>query len=469
MVVLKKLKMKKIKNSLFVILVLLQTSAFAQTKSLSWDEFKNAIQQYHPIAQKASLLPKYAQVEIGMARSSFDPLIEASQSEKSLQNIQYYTTQNIALKLPLWYGIDVSSGADNLLGQRLNPSDTRGQLYYVGANVSLLRNLITDKRRTALRQAYISKEMSQLEKQVLLNDLLMDAAQVYWEWTKSYANRKILTEGVNNLQQRLQFIHENIVHGERAVIDSIELEATLQTFISKRNQAELEWLNSCLQVSAFLWKMDGQAYELPAEINPSLDLTQVGPDEILALQSSLVQRDPLSHPSIFWYDKKIGQLTLEQKLKRQDLLPKLDLKYNYWMKPNYPTTVYPNYTFGMQFQMPLTLAFSRNQLKSVKLKLQEAELMKQDKQRQINLKYKSYLNEASSLALQLKAQEAATQANRMLLEAERQKFNIGESSVFMINQREQKYLETLEKLIELKSKNLKVKQAIQWSLGILAS
>jgi outer membrane protein TolC len=123
----------------------------------------------------------------------------------------------------------------------------------------------------------------------------------------------------------------------------------------------------------------------------------------------------------------------------------------------------------MKFQMPLTLAFSRNQLKSVKLKLQEAELMKQDKQRQINLKYKSYLNEASSLALQLKAQEAATQANRMLLEAERQKFTIGESSVFMINQREQKYLETLEKLIELKSKNLKVKQAIQWSLGILAS
>lgn len=469
MVALKKLKMKRIKNSLFVICVLLQASAFAQTKSLSWDEFKSAIQQYHPLAQKASLLPKYAQAEIGQARAAFDPLVEASQSEKSLQNIQYYSTQNIALKLPLWYGIDVSSGTDNLLGQRLNPSDTRGQLYYVGANVSLLRNLITDKRRTALRQAYISKEMSQLEKQVLINDLLMDAAQVYWEWTRTYANRKIISEGVNNLQQRLQFIHENIVHGERAAIDSIELEATLQSFISKRNQAELDWQNACLQISAFLWKVDGQAYELPAEVSPTYDLTQMSIDDIFVLQAQIIKRDPVNHPSIFWYDKKIGQITLDQKLKRQDLLPKLDLKYNYWMKPNYPSSAYPNYTFGMQFQMPLTLAFSRNQLKMVNLKLQEAELMKQDKTRQINLKYQSYLNEANYLSQQLKAQEASVQANKALLEAEKQKFNIGESSVFMINQREQKYLETLEKLIELKSKNLKVNQSIQWSLGMLPS
>jgi outer membrane protein TolC len=192
-------------------------------------------------------------------------------------------------------------------------------------------------------------------------------------------------------------------------------------------------------------------------------------DDIFVLQAQIIKRDPVNHPSIFWYDKKIGQITLDQKLKRQDLLPKLDLKYNYWMKPNYPSSAYPNYTFGMQFQMPLTLAFSRNQLKMVNLKLQEAELMKQDKTRQINLKYQSYLNEANYLSQQLKAQEASVQANKALLEAEKQKFNIGESSVFMINQREQKYLETLEKLIELKSKNLKVNQSIQWSLGMLPS
>lgn len=461
--------MKRIRNSILFLSILSINFAWAQNKTLSWDEFKNAIQQYHPIAQRAELLPKYAQAEVGLARAAFDPLLEAAQSEKSLQNVQYYATQNIALKLPLWYGIDVTTGTDNILGQRLNPSDTKGELYYVGANVSLLRNLITDKRRTALRQAYLSKEMSQLEKQVVLNDLLMDAAQVYWEWTKSYANRKIITEGVNNLQQRLQFIHENIVHGERAVIDSIELEATLQSFLTKRNQAELEWQNARLQISAFLWRMDGQTYELPADVNPFYDLTQFSSEEIFGLRKQSLQADPNNHPSIFWYDKKIGQLSLDQKLKRQELLPKLDLKYNYWMKANYPSNAYSNYTFGMQFQMPLTLAFSRNQLKSVNLKLKEAELMKQDKQRQVNLKYQSYLNEASYLAQQLKAQEAAAVANKMLLDAERQKFTIGESSVFMINQREQKYLESLEKLIELKSKTLKVNQSILWSLGLLPS
>jgi outer membrane protein TolC len=460
--------MKRKRNNIIIALLFLSLSSLAQPKTLSWEEFKNAIEQYHPIAQKAALLPKYAQADLGIARSSFDPSLEAAQSEKSIQNINYYSSQNLALKLPLWYGIDVSTGTDNLFGQRLNPSDTKGQLYYVGANVSLLRNLITDKRRTALRQAYLSKEMSELEKKVLLNDLLMEAAQVYWEWTRAYANRKIINEGVINLQQRVAFIHENILHGERAIIDSIELEATLQSFLTRKNQIELEWQNASLQVSSFLWKNDASAYDLPSDVTPFYDLTNYSIEDIFITQTKVVKTSPDQHPSLFWYDKKIGQLTLDQKLKRQELLPKLDLKYNYWMKPNYPSLP-SNYSFGLQFQMPVTLAFSRNQLKNANLKIQEAELVKQDKQRQINLKFKSYLNEADFLNLQLKAQATAVNATKLLLEAERQKFNIGESSVFMINQREQKYLETIEKLIELKSKALKVNQSIQWSLGLLPS
>lgn len=471
LIIIKPIKVKAMKRKskgVFFLLLLFSSIASAQTKTLSWEEFKQAIINYHPLAQKAALLPKYAQTELGMARAAFDPLLEASQSEKALQSINYYATQNIALKLPTWYGVDLNVGADNMMGQRLNPSDTKGQLYYLGANVSLLRNVITDKRRTALRQAYLTKEMSQLEKQVLLNDLLMEAAQVYWEWTKTYANRQVINEGVANLQQRVEFIHQNILHGERAVIDSIELDATLQSFLTRKNQVELEWLNASLQVSSFLWQSDGLAYELPTDVSPALDLTKLSLNEVLALQQQNTAMDPQQHPTIFWYDKKIGQIQLEQKLKRQELLPKLDMKYNYWLKPGYSTQANLNYTLGFQFQMPLTLAFSRNQYKASKLKLQEAEWMRSDKQRQINIKFKSYLNESTLLAKQLQAQSAALTATRLLLEAERQKFAVGESSVFMINQREQKYLETLEKLIELKAKSLKNNQAILWSLGTLA-
>jgi outer membrane protein TolC len=54
-----------------------------------------------------------------------------------------------------------------------------------------------------------------------------------------------------------------------------------------------------------------------------------------------------------------------------------------------------------------------------------------------------------------------------LLKAEESKFYNGESSMFLINSRETKALEALEKLIDLKTKYFKTLYALQWSAGLL--
>jgi outer membrane protein TolC len=54
-----------------------------------------------------------------------------------------------------------------------------------------------------------------------------------------------------------------------------------------------------------------------------------------------------------------------------------------------------------------------------------------------------------------------------LVRAEEIRFENGESSLFLINSRENKALEALQKLIELKTKYYKSVYALQWSAGLL--
>jgi outer membrane protein TolC len=56
----------------------------------------------------------------------------------------------------------------------------------------------------------------------------------------------------------------------------------------------------------------------------------------------------------------------------------------------------------------------------------------------------------------------------ILQRGEETRFQAGESSLFLINARENKTLEALQKLQELKSKYYQTENALQWAAGILS-
>jgi hypothetical protein len=72
-----------------------------------------------------------------------------------------------------------------------------------------------------------------------------------------------------------------------------------------------------------------------------------------------------------------------------------------------------------------------------------------------------------ALRKQILTQEATNKNLIALVKAEESRFNNGESSLFLINSRENKALEALEKLIELKAKFAKTVYALQGSAGLL--
>ena len=117
--------------------------------------------------------------------------------------------------------------------------------------------------------------------------------------------------------------------------------------------------------------------------------------------------------------------------------------------------------------MPLFFREGRSKLQLAKISILEAEYGRKQKAREINNKVEYIFKEIENLEIQEKIFTNNTVNYERLLEAEKRKFEIGESSLFLINSRETKVIESQIKLIDLRGKYRKSILSLQYSTGTL--
>ncbi|WP_439585836.1 TolC family protein [Dyadobacter bucti] len=445
------------------------------TKTLNAAQVMELVRKFHPVAIQAGIHINKAQADLVTARGGFDPVLGAYVSRKRFEGTNYYSRASPEIVIPTWYGIEVHSGIDNYTGERLDPTMTKGQSAFLGVSVPLAQDLLMDKRRAFLKQARIFRSLADTEQRLVLNDLLMDVMDAYWQWVSYYNQYLIVQTNVAINTQRLDFVRKSLLNGERAAIDTIETLAQLQSFQYQQNQYRLEFRNAGLQLSAFLWKDTGEPYTLPETVIPPADWDNEQDIKDFDLDlSSLLSAASQTHPQLRTYDFKLGALDIERKLKFQQLLPKADFRYNHLSKgynalasAGEYTIFDNNYQYGFKFEIPLRLSAGRGEYKKVQLKIQETRLAQRQKQLDLEVKVRQYYNEFNTLRAQISLQNLNYANYQQLVEAEEVRFSNGESSLFLINSRENKALEARQKLIELKTKYFKIAYALQWSAGLL--
>jgi outer membrane protein TolC len=467
--------MRKYLLAAYLLLRVANVSAQDSLRTLNAEQLLNIIRAHHPVVRQSVILVEKSKTEITQARAAFDPVFNSYSSRKSFNGLNYYDYQSPEIRVPTWYGIEVYSGIENLSGNRLDPSQTQGQSSYFGIQVPLAKNLLIDKRRAALAQAKIMNQMSQAEQSLMINNLLMEAMGAYWHWVKTYQLYQLLESQVAVNQKRIELVKQAYLLGERPAIDTVEAIAQLQSFQLERNQQWLNFQNAALQLSLFLW-IEGRA-----EVTLS---SSIIPDEMQENQASLLsgslKLDNLlsfaeaNHPDLRKYQFKLESLTVEKKLKFQELLPKVDLAYNHlakgseWFATNGINPLFEqNYQYGLKVAIPLRFSQGRGAYKEARLKIEETRLEQILGQQKVALKVRSYFNEMQTLKDQVQLQSANYKNYQELLKAEEMKFMNGESSIFLINARESKALEAREKLIDLQTKYFKSIYALQWSAGLL--
>ena len=415
------------------------TAQNSPSKEFTYTEFLGYVKKYHPLVKTANLEISKSQANLMMARGGFDPKIEVDFSQKQFKDKEYYSILNSSFKIPTWYGIEIKAGFDNNEGIYLNPENTvpNQGLTSLGITVPLGQGLFINQRMADVRKAKMQMQLSQAERKLQAIAILYDASLAYFNWKRNFNEVQLYEEYNSNAQIRFKGIQALIQQGDKPSIDSVEAGIIVKNRILNLEDSELKLAKAKLELSNFLWLENNIPLELSDELIPEIQLE-------FTIQESLKTNNLLNsdfsitnHPKINALQSKIDMLNVEKKLKANMLLPKIDVGYSYISEPSYIDNYqFQDYKIGLDFYFPLFLRKERGSLKLAKFKVQETEFALDLEKVQLTNKINAQKMEIESLLRQKELIKGLVQDNLTMLNSEERLFSFGESSLFLINIRE---------------------------------
>ena len=427
-----------------------------QESTLTIDQYVGIVKEHHPVTYQSANIRDLATANLTVARGAFDPKLGVYWDQKAFDGKDYYSIFSGGVKIPTWYGIDFKLGYDRNDGIFLDDSDEipNDGLIYGGISVPIAQGLIIDGRRAEVKQAQIFINSSLQEQKMLLNDLLFRAIEQYLIWQEAFFNRNIAIDGVDFAAIRLEGTKGSYVNGALPAIDTLEAFISLQSRQLELAKAEQELYIARQELNNFLW-ING---EIPLELedfivpeNLNIFYLETTSDSVALFQDELLDL----HPELLSYTYEIQSLSIEERLNREFLKPDIRVDYNPLYEPGSNFQPVNEYKLGISANYPLLLRKERGKLAMTRVKILDKNYDLNLKKQELQVKLKTYFE----LQLQLERQNVLTNQTVVnygrMLDAENRKFEIGESSIFLINNREIKYLESRYKLVEDTSKLIK--------------
>lgn len=431
------------------------------TRQLSLQEFYVMVRTHHPMAKQAQLILQRGEVVVSQARGAFDPKLVSEFQTKQFQGKNYYDVWDSYVKVPTVLNVDLKAGYERNSGQYLNPEHTvpTDGLYYAGISVPLGRGLIHNSRNINLKKGKAEQQNLTSQAHAVYNNLLLDANYVYWNWFETFQKMKVAEESLELISQRYEGIREGVMNGDKAAMDSVETLIQVQTWKNELKKSRLNYQNATLQMENFVWD--------------ATQIFQAHPDTIWQKQDVLVVDEYINfavsnHPDLNAMQASLWSLELDKKLAAENIKPVLNLNYNFLMASNGSSEasmagLSNNYKGGFEFSFPLLIRKERAKLKQAKIKLEEGDLKLTSKSRVVTNKVFQSYGKIIVLLEMLEEQRLIVENYKRLLEGERVKFRNGESSVFLVNSRENKMIAAEMKLVNLEAEYGRAVGMVNWS------
>ncbi|HAX15696.1 MAG TPA: transporter [Leeuwenhoekiella sp.] len=428
---------------------------------LSFSEYISLVKQNHPVAKQANLILETGDAKLLKARGGFDPKVEVDFDQKVFKETEYYDLLNATFKIPTWYGIDLKAQFEENEGYYLNPQKTvpENGLYTAGISASLGQGLWINERMATLKQAKVYQQQARADLDLAVNAILHDAAVAYFDWLQAYKKVLLYERSLENTIVRFRGIKQSALLGDIPLIDTTEAKISVQSRALSLKEVELEYVQKKLELANYLWLGNNIPVELQDDVFPQDDLAFVIDETLDITGFDLADFQINEHPKMRSLAYKVEGLEIEKRLKANKLLPVIDVNYNFISSEpeNLDSFYTQNYKAGLHFKMPLFLRKERGDLELAKLKLQDTELDLTNSRLQLQNKIKAVNTELFTLQEQNAMAEELVTNYATMLNAEERKYQVGESSIFLINSRELKLIDSQLKQIELTYKLYKAK------------
>lgn len=446
-------------KKLCIILCFLSFSmAFSQEGDavISLEEYLGYVKMYHPVVKQAQLITSESEAKLLKSRGAFDPKIEVDYDRKQFKNIEYYNKLNTTFKIPTWYGIELKANYENNDGEFLNPesSTPTNGLYSAGVSISLLKGLVMSERMATLKTAKLYTKQAQEKQKLVINEILYNAINSYFNWLKNYQAKLVYSDYLINAETRLYNIKKSHGAGDKPAVDTLEASINYKNRQLDYEKAKINFIKSKLEISNYLWLENNLPLELQERIAP--DVNTINKIDIVLSNSILNSEEDLinNHPKLRALEIKKEILNIDKRLKANNLLPKVDLQYNFLSSDydNFNSINSANYKTGVDISFPIFLRKERGDLKLAKLKLQDVEFDISATRVTLNNKVEATIEEIESYKMQYLLLLRLVEDYDQLVKSEERMFILGEGSLFLVNYREVKLIENRLKKIDTEYK-----------------
>lgn len=473
-----------------VILVLWLTLAgWAAAEILTPEKMVQAVRENHPKLRAAALLTDLAQAKVLEKEGAFDPQLFVGQdflrynSPTAPGKAKSAGDTYAAVQIHDVAGWKLISGLRRNRGDVKSPDNLTGDVgeFFLEFKLPLLRGLGVNEKQTALEQAKVALQMADAQVRVVRLEVLLAAHLAYWDWCAAATEFRLLQQAVLLAEQRAEQVAARVQAGDLPRIDEVEARQEVQRRRESLVKAERSVQKNALKLSLYLWNSSGNAQPLPeageapvllpdafvASLIPSGALvpaprTELAPSTVGEAEVQALQARP--ELSLIQFQKSIVEL--DRRLAENDALPALDLT----LGPGYDLgreSIGLTYKVGVQLTIPLATRGPDGRARAARLYTDKLEL------EQV-LEVQRILTEVRDAAsMVVKAQdrrEPALESLRLALEleeAERTKFAFGDSTLFLVNQRERATLAEAAKMVEIGAEAQKGQALLQAAAGTL--
>jgi outer membrane protein, heavy metal efflux system len=424
------------------------------------------INKTHPVARSYDFDVQAAEGELQQAKGSFDPTLKMNTlNSRGPYPIRY---SDLSLEQPTsLYGSKWTAGVRKGLGdfpvydEKMRTNDS-GEARF-GIEFPLLRNFLTDERRTRYELAKDGKSIANLQRTMQTQDLLRAGLYRYWEWIVAIKKQQLSGRLLEIARERETFLNHRILHGDAAKSESIDNDRVIAQRKALLISAERTRQKATLDLSLFLWENESspvspENLQAPSQANLVFPNTfpSISPDDIPEVIGLRLQRK---------------QRAAEWRLADNQILPRLDASVMYARDYGAGNIKWnqSEFRFGLSLEFPLFFNVARGRKQTTfsrmaKAEIQERTAVERWKTEQVNLLQ-------SELAIRnryLLAKEEL-QLSQKIENLEKERFLHGDSSILILNLREQATIETEFKVLDLILEAKKISIDIMWSQSKIGS
>ena len=395
----------------------------------------------------------------------FDPLISNESGYTRMQNTsqigaaKYVTFNYPKLELPF------RSGVRAFVQYRYNPLSAqspyietgRGGEISGGVFIPLLRGFIYNEQSVAEKEAKLGEQLATQTFSLTRLDTLLKSGNVYWGWLGANEKRKVAAHILELAKLVVNISQQQEQNGDLAKIYVAEAEEDLERRNADLLQNERDFQRFSYRLSSVLFDLGGTPLPLPTEQNCPDTIPrpeEFSPDET---EKQVVMALSL-RPELKAIDIQAKVAELQLKLAENQLLPAANLVATEGHDAGFKGIGH-SYRGQITFSQPLYLRTARGKIHAAKLRLAKLKKDRQAEEQRIRNEVYDAISAINLAFKRFEALERQVSKAEQVYFGERERFQAGDSTVFLVAERERQLNEAKMRTIDAQ---------IEYHNGVLA-